>query len=68
MRATLFAPLAALTLSLAATTVGAGVKEMPMDATAGLGAGLVLETLEGEPFDLGSLRGERTLIVTWASW
>ena len=59
---------AALALALAAGSAAAAVQELPMDSTAGLGAGLVLETLEGESFDLASLRGERTLIVTWASW
>ena len=63
-------PVLALALagSLSALSAGAAVKEMPMDSTAGLTDGLVLETVDGEAFDLGSLRGERTLIVTWASW
>lgn len=62
------AALALLALSLTAAAASAAVKEMPVDGSAGLGPGLVLETLEGESFDLASLRGERTLIVTWASW
>ena len=53
---------------LPALGAAAGIKEMPMDSKAGLGPGLVLETLDGESVDLASLRGERTLIVTWASW
>ena len=58
----------ALLAFLPALSAAAGVKEMPMESTAALGPGLVLETLDGEDFDLASLRGERTLIVTWASW
>ena len=61
-------PATALGATLLAGPAGAAVKEMPMDSTAGLTEGLALETLDGESFDLGSLRGERTLIVTWASW
>jgi hypothetical protein len=68
MKTTRLAPLMALSLTLAAASAGAAVKEFPMDSTLGLGAGLVLETMDGEEFDLSSLRGERTLIVTWASW
>ena len=61
-------PIAALAACLATASASAAVKEMPMDSTAALTDGLLLETLDGESFDLGSLRGERTLIVTWASW
>ena len=68
MRWTHLAPALALTACLTAASADAGVKELPMDSTLGLGPGLVLETMDGESFDLASLRGERTLIVTWASW
>ena len=61
-------PTLALVLGLSAASAGAAVEEMSMDSTAALTDGLVLETVDGEAFDLGSLRGERTLIVTWASW
>lgn len=68
MKPALLAPLTALALALGSGSSVAAVQEMPVDSTAGLGPGLVLETLDGESFDLASLRGERTLIVTWASW
>ena len=42
--------------------------ESAMEPARSLPDSLVLETMDGEAFDLGSLRGERTLIVTWASW
>ena len=29
---------------------------------------IVLEDVDGEPFDLASLRGEKVLIAAWASW
>ena len=29
---------------------------------------LVLPDLEGEPFDIASLRGSKVLLVAWASW
>jgi hypothetical protein len=29
---------------------------------------LVLPDLQGEPFDLRSLRGQKVLLVAWASW
>jgi len=63
-------PILALVLagSLSAVSAGAAVKEMKVERAAALTDGLILETLDGEAFDLGSLRGERTLIVTWASW
>lgn len=52
----------------AANAASAAVREEPMDSTASLARSLVLETMAGEPFDLAQLAGERTLIVTWASW
>jgi hypothetical protein len=29
---------------------------------------IVLDDFEGNPFDLGSLRGRKVLLVAWASW
>jgi hypothetical protein len=29
---------------------------------------IVLADVDGQPFDLGSLRGEKVLIAAWASW
>ena len=29
---------------------------------------LVLPDLDGKPFDLGSLRGQKVILVAWASW
>ena len=29
---------------------------------------LTLPTIDGEPFDLSSLRGQKVLLVAWASW
>ena len=61
-------PALALCLSLSAGLAQAAVKEESMDSGAALPPELLLETVDGESFDLASLRGERTLIVTWASW
>jgi hypothetical protein len=55
-------------LTAVASSAPAATQEAPVDPTASLAASLVLETMTGEPFDLAQLVGERTLIVTWASW
>ena len=60
-------PAALALLALTAAPTGAAGGE-PMTAAVSLPGSLVLETVDGEAFDLASLRGERTLIVTWASW
>ena len=44
------------------------IKEIPVENAPHLTAGLKLEARDGSELDLSTLRGERTLVLTWASW